>query len=98
MFLNISKKITIAHEATTLGITLGCDPDNVDFYVNKYEKSDIRRAAYKFLRWTKDIYEPVEMWEKIIEAIKQLQKNTAIKELGLQERLEAAERVNNIQK
>ena len=94
MFLNISKKIRTPHEATTLGITLGCHPDDVDFYVTKYE-SDIRRAAYKFLRWI-DNYGPVEMWEKIIEAMKQLEKNTAIKELGLQERLAAAKRVNHV--
>ena len=89
VFLRISKKITVAHEATTLGIILGCHPDDVDFYVTKYE-SDIRKAAYKFLRWTKDIYEPVKMWEKIIEGMEELKKNNTIKELALQERLVAA--------
>ena len=95
VFLRISKKIITAHEATTLGITLGCHPDDVDFYVTKYER-DVREAAYKFLRWTKDNYGPVEMWEKIIEAMKKLEKNTTIQELGLQERLVAAERVNHV--
>ena len=89
MFLNISKKIRTPHEATTLGITLGCHPDDVDFYVTKYDR-DYREVAYKFLRWTKDNYGSVEMWEKIIEAMKQIQNNNTIKELGLQERLAAA--------
>ena len=89
VFLRISKKITIAHEATRLGITLGCDPDDVKFYVTKYDR-DVREAAYEFLCWTKDNYASVEMWEKLIEAMKQLEKNNTIKELGLQERLVAA--------
>ena len=95
VFLRISKKITKAHEATTLGIFLGCDPDDVDFYVTKYDR-DYREVAYKFLRWTKDNYGSVAMWEKIIEGMEELKKNNTIKELGLQERLAAAKGVNHV--
>ena len=95
VFLNISKKIRTPHEATRLGIILGCDPDDVDFCVSKYDR-DVREAAYKFLRWTKDNYGTVEMWEKIIEGMKQLERINNIKELGLQERLVAAKRVNHV--
>ena len=80
-----------------MGIILGCHPDDVDFYVAKYDR-DVREAAYKFLRWTKDNYTSVNMWEKIIEALATLEKNNIIKELGLQERLAAANRVKSIQK
>ena len=77
------------HEATTLGITLGFHRDDVDSHITKHDR-DVRDPAYKFLRWTKENYGPVEIWEKIIEAMKQLEKNNTIKELGLQERLVAA--------
>ena len=83
------------HEATTLGITLGCHPDDVNFYVTKY---DVRDAVYKFLCWTKDNYSPAERWEKIVEALTTLEKNNAILELGLQERLAAAKRNIHVQK
>ena len=58
-----------------MGITLGCHPDDVDFYVTKYDR-DVSEAAYKFLRWTKDNYISVNMWEKIIEALVTLKRTT----------------------
>ena len=67
------------------------------FHVTKHDR-DVRYAAHKFLRWKKDNYGSVEMWEKIIEGMKQLEKNNTIKELGFQERLVAAKRVKHVQK
>ena len=90
VFWSISKKVTSRHEVTALGITLGCHPDDVDYYIINY---DVRDAAYKFLCWTKDNCGPVERWEKIIEALETIEKNNAIPELGLKERLAAARRV-----
>ena len=84
MFLAISRKITSPHEVTTLGITLGISVDDVTYYVTNF---DVRDAAYKFLCWTEESYGPEEKWEKIIEALKTLEKNKTIKELGLEERL-----------
>ena len=81
-------------EVTTLGITLGISPDDVRYKVNQY---DVRDAAYKFLCWTEDNYGPVEKWEKIIEALKELEKNTTIKELNLEQRLAAAKRETPVQ-
>ena len=53
---------------------------------------DVRDVAYRFLCWAEDNCGPVEKWVKIIEALTQLEKNNTILELGLQERLAAAER------
>ena len=79
--------MTTRHEATTLGITLGCHPDDVMYYVDKL---DVRDAAYRFLYWTEDKYLAEEKWEKIIEALTILEKNNTIRELHLEERLTAA--------
>ena len=70
-----------------MGITLGIKPDDVTYYVTNY---DIRDAAYRFLSWTEKNYAPVEKWHNIIEALKVLEKNTTIQELGLKKRLATA--------
>ena len=80
LFLTISKKVRNPHDVRMLGITLGCHPDDVVHHVT--QERDVREAAYKFLCWTEDNYGPVEKWEKIIEALETLEKNTTIKELG----------------
>ena len=86
--LEISRKIFSRHEARTLGITLGCHPDDVKYHVTN---DDVRDAAYEFLCWTDEKYGSVEKWEKIIEALTTLGMNNTIIELGLQERLAATE-------
>ena len=86
----IAKKVRNPHEVRTLGITLGCEPDDVDRHLT--QERDIREAAYKLLRWTEDNCRPVEKWEKIIEALTTLEKINTILELGLQERLDTAQR------
>ena len=74
-----------------MGITLGCKPVDVTFYLNRLDQ---RGAAYKYLCWTEDNYDPAEKWEKIIEALAALDKNNTIRELRLEERLSAAAKVN----
>ena len=87
VYLAISKKVTSRHEATSLGIHLGINHDDVTYYVNNY---DVRDATYKFLCWAEDNYGSVEKWEKIIECLKVLEKIKTIKELGLEEIFAAA--------
>ena len=87
VYLAISKKVTSQHEALTLGIHLGINHDDVKYRVTNY---DVRDAAYRFLYWADENYRPMERWEKIIEALEALQKNTTIGELDLEERLAAA--------
>ena len=94
IYLTIARKVTTIHEATTMGIILGIKPDDVTYYVNKY---DVRHAAYRFLSWTEDNCGPVEKWEKIIEALRVLEKNTTIAELDLEERLATAKRIKSVQ-
>ena len=77
-----------------MGIILGIKPDDVTYYVNK---CDVRHAAYRFLSWTEDNYGPVEKWEKIIETLRVLEKNTTIQELCLEERLEEAKQDTLVQ-
>ena len=74
-------------EATTLGIHLGIKRHDVTYYVTNH---DVRDAAFKFLYWAEDNYNAVEKWEKIIETLTTLEKNTTILNLGLVEKLEAA--------
>ena len=77
-----------------MGIILGIKPDDVTYYLANY---DVRDAAYRFLSWTEDNCGPVEKWEKIVEAMKVLEKNTTVRELGLEERLTAAKRRMSVQ-
>ena len=72
VYLEISRVVTSQLEATTFGIHLGIKRHDVTYYVTN---RDVRDAAYRFLCWTKDNYCAVEMWEKIIEALKTLEKN-----------------------
>ena len=87
LYLAISRKMTTLDEVTTLGIHLGINHDDVNYNVNKY---DVRNAAYRFLCWAEENYSLVEKWQKIIEAMTTLEKNQAILEFGLVEKLEAA--------
>ena len=94
IFLAISKKMTSRHEATALGIHLGINHDDVTYHVTNY---DVRDAAYTFLCWAGENYGPAEKWEKITEALKALDKNTTIRELGLKERLTDAKQKMPVQ-
>ena len=89
MYLTISRIVTSPYEVTTLGIHLGIKRHDVKYHVTNY---DVRDAAYRFRCWAEDNYGPVENWEKIIQALKVLEKNRTIQELGLAERLEVAKR------
>ena len=93
VLLGITEKITIPYEARKLGLYLGCRADNVEYHLQKY---DFREAAYKFLYWAENNYGEVKMWENIIEALTSLEKNRAIMELGLRERLAAAQQRNSV--
>ena len=93
LYLMISRKLTSRHEAATLGIHLGISRDNVTYYVLNH---DVRDATYRFLRWAKDNCRPVEMWQRIIEALRTLGKNTTIIELELENNPEVAKRKVNV--
>ena len=93
IYLTISRKIITEEEARLLGITLGCSPDDVRYYVTN---CDVRKAAYEFLCFADNNYTCVEKWGKIIEALTALGKNTTIKELRLEEQLTAA-KVNSLE-
>ena len=86
IYLTIARKVTTNHEATTIAPIL--------LTIANY---DVRDAAYRFLSWTEDNCGPVEKWEKIVEAMKVLEKNTTVRELGLEERLTAAKRRMSVQ-
>ena len=63
IYLAISRKVTTRHDATTPGITLGCHPDDIMYYIDKL---DVRDAAYRFLYWAEDKHPVEEKWQKII--------------------------------
>ena len=91
VYLEISRTVTLQLEATTLGIHLGIKRHDVTYYVTNY---DVRDAAYRFLCWTEENYTAVEKWEKIIEALKTLEKNTIIQKLRLEEKLVSANKAS----
>ena len=50
-----------------------------------------RYAAYLFLTFAEENYDPVDKWQKIIKALKELDMDEIITELRLEELLKAAE-------
>ena len=93
IYLAISKKVTTKDEATCLGIWLGIGHGDIEYYFHNY---DVRDAAYCLLCRAEDKCGPVEKWQRIIEALRELNMNTIIIELGLENKLEAAKRKVNV--
>ena len=89
IYLAIARKMRSSHDAVTLGIHLGINRHDVMYYSTNH---DVRDAAYKFLCWAEDNYGPVKKWQKIIEALTVIGKNTIIIELELENRLDTAMR------
>ena len=74
----------------TFGIYLGCGDDRFNSYL--HNNKNTQDVAYKLLNWAEDKYDDdADMWQKIIETLKALEMNRTIRDLGLRERLAAAE-------
>ena len=83
VLLKIASVITSADELTTLGICLGCDPNDVRRLKNG--NPSLKDAAYEIL-WSFYNFAPnAEKWGILIEALREQKKNLTVKELRLEE-------------
>ena len=79
----VSSVIKSGEELDTLGIWLGCDPNDVTRLRNA--DHNVRDAAYQILSGFYELFPNEERWGILIEALEELNKHTTIKELRLEE-------------
>ena len=83
ILMMIASVITSSDELTTLGICLGCDPNDVRRLKNG--NPSLKDAAYEIL-WSFYNFVPnEERWGILITALREQKKNLTVKELGLEE-------------
>ena len=81
----VSSVINSGGELDTLGIWLGCNPNDVARLRNA--NHNVEDAAYQILSSFYDSVSNDERWKFLIEALEELNKHTTIKELKLEELL-----------
>ena len=79
----VSSVITKGEELDTLGIWLGCNPNDVTRLRNA--NHNIKDAAYQILSSFYELFPNEERWKILIEALEELKKHATIKELRLEE-------------
>ena len=79
--MKIASVITSGEELNTLGIWLGCDPNDVTRLRNA--NLSIKDAAYQILCSYYYSVPDDERWENLIEAMKELNEHATVKELRL---------------
>ena len=79
----VASVITFWEELDTLGIWLGCDPNDVTRLRNA--NHSIKDAAYQTLTSFYNSVPNKERWGILIETLKQLNRHSTIKELRLEE-------------
>ena len=88
-FDSVIKKMNDKLTVTRLGLNLNVDPDDIDFYVNN--SSDSRLAGYKVLRHLHNLsLELAEKVETLIRALRGLELNVTIRDLGLEQLVQQA--------
>ena len=81
--MKIASVITSSDELTTLGICLGCDPNDVRRLKNG--NPSLKDAAYEILCSFYNFVPNEERWGILIEALREQKKNLTVKELRLEE-------------
>ena len=81
--LKIASVITSPDELNTLGIWLGCDPDDVRRLKNT--NPNLKDATYEILCFFYHSVPNAERWMKLTEALEEMNKRGTVKELGLEE-------------
>ena len=88
ILMKTASVITSGEELNTLGIWLGCDPNDVTRLRNA--NLSIKDAAYQILCSYYYLVPDDERWENLIEAMKELNKHVTVKELRLEEVCQSA--------
>ena len=83
ILLKIASVITSPDELNTLGVWLGCDPNDVRRLKNC--NPNLKDAAYEILCCFYESVPDAERWIKIMEALEELRKHGTVKELRLDE-------------
>ena len=83
ILLKIASVIMSPDGLITLGVWLGCDPNDVRRLENC--NPNLKDAAYEILCSFYNSIPNAERWIKITEALEQLNKQGTVKELGLEE-------------
>ena len=89
ILLNIASVIVSRDELNTLGIYLSCNPDDVRRLKNT--NTNLKDAAYEILYSFYNSVPNKERWGILIGALKQLNKNTVVMELKIEELHEKAQ-------
>ena len=94
ILLKIASAITSPFELSKLGIWLGCEPEDVRRL--KVSNRNLKDAAYKILF---DFYYSVpdsNRWRSLIRTLRELNKNTVVKELELNKLHQKAQRSGSV--
>ena len=83
ILLKIASVITSPDELNTLGVWLGCDPNDVRRLKNC--NPNLKDAAYEILCSFYNSVPNSDRWIKITEALEELKKHGVVKDLGLEE-------------
>ena len=83
VLLRVAQKIVDWHEVDTLGIWLECDPNDVRRL--RSENNSVKGASYHILSafWERVTSPEPEKWGMVKNALEELEKETAILEIGL---------------
>ena len=83
VLLRVAQKIVDWHEVDTLGIWLECDPNDVRR--QRSENNSVKGATYHILSafWERVTLPERQKWGMVKSALKELEKETAILEIGL---------------
>ena len=82
ILLKIASVITSSDELITLGVYLGCDPNDVRRLKNG--NMNLKEAAYEILWCFYNSAPDAERWIRITEALEELKKHGTLKELRLE--------------
>ena len=80
----IAWEVRTKDEASVVAEIIGVDCDAADNIVYNNEPEE---AAYKFLSWAEDHCQPEQKWQKIIDALKAIEKDNISTKLRLRELL-----------
>ena len=79
--------MTTQEEVRTLGLHLGCDPYDIEYRLKKHQ--DVRETTYEIFLWFEENYaDEVEKWSVLIKALREMDKNKTVTNLGLEDLLE----------
>ena len=83
ILMKIAAAVTLPDELSTLGIWLGCDPDDVRRLKNR--NHSLKDAVYEILCSFYSFVPNHQRWGVLTEALKELNKHAKVKKLELEE-------------